>query len=213
MATTTMRFDGVIKSWEDERGYGFIEPLKGGDDLYVHITAFPRGMGRPRCGQRVSFEVDLRHDGRKRAREVYILPPSAAPSARGARAPAAPVSTTRLLAIPLFMVLGLSVALHFPVAPSVLIAYIVLSLGTFALYSLDLSAARRRRRRLPEDLLLGLGLAGGWPGALVAQVLLRHKSAKPRFQIAFWITVVANVAAFVTLAIGYAQLMAQVLGE
>lgn len=208
-----MRFDGVIRSWDDERGFGFIEPLKGGDDLYAHITAFPRGMGRPQRGQRVSFQVELGRDGRKHAREVHILRPGGTAAARGeSRAAAAPVSTTRLLAIPLFMVLGLSVALHWPVAPSVLIAYVVLSLGTFALYALDQSAARRRRRRLPEDLLLGLGLAGGWPGALVAQVLLRHKSAKPRFQILFWISVLANVAAFVTLAIGYAQLMAQVLG-
>jgi uncharacterized membrane protein YsdA (DUF1294 family) len=36
-------------------------------------------------------------------------------------------------------------------------------------------------------------LVGGWPGALLAQGLLRHKSKKASFQVAFWMTVVANV--------------------
>ena len=40
-------------------------------------------------------------------------------------------------------------------------------------------------------------LAGGWPGALLAQQLLRHKTSKPSFVGVFWITVALNVAAFV----------------
>lgn len=28
-----MRFDGIVKSWQDERGFGFIEPAKGGQEL------------------------------------------------------------------------------------------------------------------------------------------------------------------------------------
>jgi uncharacterized membrane protein YsdA (DUF1294 family) len=48
-------------------------------------------------------------------------------------------------------------------------------------------------------LLLLLGLAGGWPGAVLAQQYLRHKSAKAEFRAAFWMTVGLNVAAFVAL--------------
>ena len=49
---------------------------------------------------------------------------------------------------------------------------------------------------------LGLGLIallGGWPGALCAQSLLRHKNRKVSFQQVFWICVVANAACTMAL--------------
>jgi uncharacterized membrane protein YsdA (DUF1294 family) len=49
--------------------------------------------------------------------------------------------------------------------------------------------------------LLLLGLLCGWPGAVLAQKMLRHKTAKTSFQITFWATVVLNVAGFVGLTI------------
>jgi uncharacterized membrane protein YsdA (DUF1294 family) len=45
-----------------------------------------------------------------------------------------------------------------------------------------------------------LALAGGWPGAPVAQRGLRHKSRKPSFRAVFRVTVLANGAAFAWLA-------------
>jgi uncharacterized membrane protein YsdA (DUF1294 family) len=42
-------------------------------------------------------------------------------------------------------------------------------------------------------------LACGWPGALLAQQLLRHKSSKQAFVAVFWATVIANVVGFVAL--------------
>jgi ABC-type lipoprotein export system ATPase subunit len=44
-----------------------------------------------------------------------------------------------------------------------------------------------------------LNILGGWPGALVAQQVLRHKSNKASFRSAFWGTVVVNVAGFVAI--------------
>jgi uncharacterized membrane protein YsdA (DUF1294 family) len=69
-----------------------------------------------------------------------------------------------------------------------------LNLATYIAYARDKSAARLGRRRTPENTLLLLGLLGGWPAALLAQRRLRHKTAKPSFQVRFWLTVVANVA-------------------
>jgi len=71
----------------------------------------------------------------------------------------------------------------------------------FGLYAADKWAAVRGQRRVAESTLLALGALGGWPGAIVAQQALRHKSAKPGFRVRFWITVVANVGAFVALAL------------
>ena len=83
----------------------------------------------------------------------------------------------------------------------VAIAYLVLSLVTFLAYALDKSAAEAGRWRTRESTLHAFGLAGGWPGALFAQQLLRHKSGKRGFQAAFWITVMLNCAALVWLAL------------
>ena len=52
----------------------------------------------------------------------------------------------------------------------------------------------------PSSPLLALGLMGGWPGAIVAQQMLRHKTVKSRFQFAFWGTVAMNAAAFITFS-------------
>jgi uncharacterized membrane protein YsdA (DUF1294 family) len=44
-----------------------------------------------------------------------------------------------------------------------------------------------------------LSLAGGWPGALVAQQKLHHKSKKQSFRLVFWLTVLLNCGEFVWL--------------
>lgn len=80
------------------------------------------------------------------------------------------------------------------------LVYGVASVVCFTLYAIDKSAARAERWRTPESTLLMLGLCCGWPGAILAQQLLRHKSVKTSFQVLFWTTVLANVAAFLWLA-------------
>lgn len=81
-----------------------------------------------------------------------------------------------------------------PVPQVVAIAYLLGSIVSFVLYACDKSAAGTRRRRTPENTLHAIDFLGGWPGALVAQHWFRHKTAKPSFQLVFWITVVANLA-------------------
>lgn len=75
--------------------------------------------------------------------------------------------------------------------------YIIASVVTFVAYAIDKAQARRGGRRISEKVLLLLGLAGGWPGAIVAQLVFRHKTAKRSFRVPFWITVVLNVLAVV----------------
>ena len=84
-----------------------------------------------------------------------------------------------------------------PVAAAVL--HVAASLTAFLLYRIDKAAAVSGARRTPESTLLAVGLFGGWPGALVAQQVLRHKSRKTSFQILFWITVVSDCAAMAWL--------------
>ncbi len=69
------------------------------------------------------------------------------------------------------------------------------SIITYGAYTRDKTAAQNARRRTPESKLHLMSLIGGWPGALIAQALLRHKTRKPSFLIRYWLTVVVNCIA------------------
>lgn len=78
--------------------------------------------------------------------------------------------------------------------------YLVLSVFLFVVYGVDKRAARRGAWRISERNLLFVGVLGGWPGAVIAQQVFRHKTRKSSFQWAFWATVTVNavvVLAFV----------------
>lgn len=73
-------------------------------------------------------------------------------------------------------------------------AYLLMSLLTYAVYAADKTAARQGRQRVPERTLHLLALFGGWPGALLAQQRLRHKTRKAGFQLVFWLIVFCHAA-------------------
>jgi uncharacterized membrane protein YsdA (DUF1294 family) len=79
----------------------------------------------------------------------------------------------------------------------ILVWYLAASVCTFVVYALDKSAAQSGRWRTAESTLHLLALAGGWPGALMAQRVFRHKSRKPSFRAGFIVTVLVNCAALV----------------
>ena len=99
-----MRFEGTIKSWNDERGFGFIEPTQGGQEIFVHIKAFNSRAARPQVNQRVTFEVELGPQGKKRAANVEPIRASRAPIPTPHNA-SAQWGTATLFAIPAFIVL------------------------------------------------------------------------------------------------------------
>lgn len=67
-----------------------------------------------------------------------------------------------------------------------LLAYVLGSLVSLALYGYDKRQAKRQARRIPEKVLHASELLCGWPGALLAQQLFRHKTRKVSYQLAFW---------------------------
>ncbi|WP_253254158.1 DUF1294 domain-containing protein [Xanthomonas arboricola] len=85
--------------------------------------------------------------------------------------------------------------------------YAATSIVAMLTYRRDKRAARRGGQRTPETTLHLIALLGGWPGALLAQAMFRHKSSKAAFQLRFWITVVVNVAVLV-LALRQPAMMA-----
>lgn len=105
-----------------------------------------------------------------------------------------------IIAIPAFAVLYAVIAFLWQVPNWVAAVYLGLSIACFAFYAADKEAANSGSRRTSEEKLLAIGLLGGWPGAILAQQLLRHKSIKASFRSAFWTSVGANVCAFVALS-------------
>jgi CspA family cold shock protein len=50
---------GTVKWFNPTKGFGFIQPDDGGQDVFVHISAVERaGMGSLNEGQKVSFELE-----------------------------------------------------------------------------------------------------------------------------------------------------------
>lgn len=64
---------GALRSWNDERGFGFIAPAQGGADVFVHASAFARDGTRPTVGERVSYELGAGRDGKPQAVNVVRL--------------------------------------------------------------------------------------------------------------------------------------------
>lgn len=194
-----MRFDGTITDWNDDRGFGFIRPAQGGGDVFVHAKAFRARGARPQAGQRVSFEIQLDRAGRKRATAV-VPARAAAPARRPRRARATDWGGASYFAIPAFVLVLLAASVLWKLPVWAAGWYVIASVVAFAAYAIDKSAAVAGRWRVPESHLLLVGLACGWPGAILAQQVLRHKSAKATFRAAFWGTVAINVLAFLALA-------------
>ena len=185
----SMRYQGRITTWKDDKGFGFITPVGGRSQVFVHIKSFANRQRRPVGNEIVIYELNTDAKGRPQARRVTFL---------GERLPSA-ISSWRsnislILATGfLIFVAGLSFAGKLPF--SILGLYLVTSAVAFVAYAFDKTAAKNDQWRTQESTLHLFALIGGWPGALAAQRLLRHKCKKQSFQIVFWATVVVNCGA------------------
>jgi len=183
-----MRHKGKIKSWKNNKGFGFITPTDGGKNVFIHISAFKNRSHRPDLNEVVTYSVAKDAQGRVHAVNATL---------DGDKLPTASATKSNRLAV-LFawlflMAVGISVfvtGLPF----MVLGAYLFISTLTFLAYAIDKSAAQAGRWRISENSLQLLALAGGWPGALLAQQTLRHKSRKGAFRVILWIAIVLNCA-------------------
>ena len=187
---------GRLTEWNDAKGFGFVIPNGGGERCFVHVHDFPRGSRRPVTGELISYLPGLDPRGRPRARDARFAGQAAATATRSAKPKsAAPHRLPRIIlgVVALLLVAALAMLHWIPVELAA--AYGFLSVISLLAYRVDKAAARRGEQRVAESGLHLLDLLGGWPGALVAQAVFRHKTIKRPFQVMFWLTVLVNLAA------------------
>lgn len=188
-----MRLKGKITQWDDEKGFGFIQPMLKGERVFLHIKALQNRARRPVIGEVVTYTVSQDSKGQLQAVSVTF-----AGEKLRLKAPKAG-SALPVLGGMLFFV-GLLLAFWLGKLPAFIVAgYLLLSIFTYLSYWFDKRKAQAGRWRTPESTLQFMSLLGGWPGALLAQRYLRHKSKKRSFLWQFWFTVVFNLAALLYL--------------
>jgi uncharacterized membrane protein YsdA (DUF1294 family) len=164
----------------------------------VHIKSFVNRHRRPVGDDVVTYDLQLDSNGRPQAANV------ARTGDRSVRARSG--SGTGPLVLAVAFIGFLAVVVVAGMLPVVVLGfYVIGSLLTYFAYAWDKSAASNDRWRTQESTLHVLGLLGGWPGALVAQRTLRHKSRKRSFQVVFWITVILNCGALIWVSEAIAQ--------
>ena len=102
----------------------------------------------------------------------------------------------------LAVIVGLMVCAAIGLLPKIIVGIcLAASAASFVMMSIDKQRATQRRRRIPEQTLHLLELAGGWPGSLAAQHLIRHKNRKVAYQVPFYFCVVLNCGFLLWMAI------------
>ena len=186
-----MRLRGKLTKWKDDRGFGFITPIRGGQQVFVHIKAFTNQHRRPVGNEFVTYETVFDKTGRLRAEHVDFMGDDSISAVEG---------WTIALTIALLFLIFVGMLAFIGRLPFVVLAlYVVASVISFLFYRHDKAAARQDQWRTGEGTLILLGLLGGWPGAFVAQQFFHHKTKKISFQIAFWITMLLNCIGLVLL--------------
>jgi uncharacterized membrane protein YsdA (DUF1294 family)/cold shock CspA family protein len=181
-----MRYQGKITNWKDDQEFGFVTPNGGGEKAFVHIKAFSARSRRPIEGDLITYELATDEKRRFQAENIRFAGERATSTASHGKRPFATIFVILFCS---FLALAVLVG-KLPFA--ILGMYFAASILTFLAYAIDKSAAQNNRWRTQESTLHLFGMAGGWPGALLAQKTLRHKSKKKEFQIVFWATVIIN---------------------
>jgi len=161
--------------------------------VFIHIKSFSNRKRRPVVTDDVTYELVTDQTGRVRAEKALFVDSGSPTAFSNIKFPV----SLFLSIIFIVFVAALTFAGNLPYV--VLGLYLGASFVAFSAYALDKSAAQNNKWRIQERTLHLLDFIGGWPGALVAQRLFRHKTKKQSFQITFWATVILNCGVLILM--------------
>lgn len=191
-----MKFQGKVINWNDDKGFGFVEPNGGTERAFVHIKSFRPGSRRPVNGDLIIYELVRENKNRYKAENIKFTADTKTLKNRYKTRN----NTAFGLIFTLIFCLGLVVSFLFgTLSFEVVVIYFVMSLITFIAYAMDKSAAEKGRWRTKESTLHLFSLMCGWPGAYFGQTKFRHKSSKLEFKNVYWVTVFLNIGGLVWL--------------
>lgn len=200
MTLSGKRLEGTLVSWDDARGFGFIEGPDLAQPVFLHAKFLRARHRRPAVGDRLSFSMGTGRDGGPAAADAEILgaPPPPPPRPHAATI----VDVSRLMAATALLI-GATIAYWIGAAPLWFpVLYLVMSFGSGVAYWLDKAFAREGRTRVRESMLHFADAFFGISGGLFAQHVFRHKTRKRSFR---------HVTRLIFLA--HATLIAMVLGR
>lgn len=202
-----MRRTGELVQWNNKSGYGFARD-DAGRDYYVHISKVEPG-GRPRIGDKLSFETATGRKGRPSAIDVTITATTTAPQATLRDVKQAPANVSRFklglrTAAATLLTLLILWAIGTGRAPEWIgLLYGAMGAGSALLYRFDKLYALTGKYRVSESNLHVVDLAFGIIGGLAAQEVYRHKTVKPRFVATTWAIALAHTLGLAALAFGW----------
>ena len=202
-----MRRSGELVQWNNKGGYGFVRD-DAGRDYYVHISSV--AGGRPRLGDRLSFDTATGRKGRPSAVDVTItatVPPPRPATLREVKQSSTSVSRYKLglrTAAATLMTLLILYAIGTGQAPQWIgLLYAAMGAGSALLYRFDKLYALTGKYRVSENNLHVVDLSFGIIGGLAAQEVYRHKTVKPRFVATTWAIALLHTLGLAALAFGW----------
>ena len=193
-----MHYQGKIIKWYDDKGFGFILPNDGGNEVFLHISAFSSAKKRPEINELVSYKLNKDNTGRIKANDVAYLNNANTQTLDEGNNNLNPIFIAFILLFLAFIIertISAYLPGYFP------FVFIGANLIVFLYYYQDKTAAVKHQWRTSESTLHLFSLVGGWGGAYIAQRVFHHKYKKTEFMSTYALTVFINCTLITVFAI------------
>ncbi|TLU65300.1 DUF1294 domain-containing protein [Thalassotalea litorea] len=186
-----MRSKGKLISWDANKGFGFIAPTTNvsGKNVFIHKSDFSNCKRTPQINDVITYTLSSDNKGRACAIDATFSGEKLIKKQ--------PQQTSKFsIYLAFFFLVSLTFySIYAGISLTLVFIYLGLSVFTYLMYGWDKHKAQHGGWRTSESTLHLFALFGGWPGATIAQQLIRHKSKKKEFRLFFWVTVILNIVA------------------